>query len=255
MDIPRTYISPGHMYGYAWKGDTLVKNPSKKVTRISRIKTSPDYEARIKSGGFLGVKNLDLDAISPSEMNDSTWYEFIKILDPIFDRGIYPDHLIETITEGSDLYDEQVKEEVKNAIFSFVHAYGFDDDMKVWTDDIGTRLEPTVQNICMEAFMLYLGVAMNQDQILEDGAYAEKVNQANLKLHLTDSGYEINIMGFWDSIWRGFSLDPKRGNAKTCKRCSKPFIAKNTKRKHCGDVCKWNEWNDRQKAEKSGEKK
>ena len=253
MDIPRKYYSIGHMYSYAWKGDTLVKNNSKRVVNISRVKTSPDYKARINSGGFQAMKNLNLDEIVVYEMSDSTWSEFIKILDPIFDKGIYIEQLLETITEGSDLYSEEVKEEVKESIFRFVHTYGFDKDMKVWTDDIGTRLEPTVQNICMEAFMLYLGVAMNQEQILEDGAYAEKVNQANLKLHLTDNGYEMNIMGFWDCIWRGFSLDPKRGNAKTCKRCKKPFIAKSTKRVHCSDNCKWREWDDRQKAEKLGE--
>ena len=133
--------------------------------------------------------------------------------------------------------------------------YGFDRDMKVWTDDIGTKLEPTIQNICMEAFMLYLGIQMNQDDMLDDGAYADKINQSNLKLHLTDNGYEMNILGFWDSIWRSFSFDPKRSNAKTCKHCKKPFIAQSTKAMHCSDNCRWHTFNNKKKAEKLGEKK
>ena len=253
MDIPRRYISINYIHGYSWKGDTLVKNPSS--NKVTRIKTSKNYNERINSGGFLAIKDLNLNEVDFPEMFDSTWCAFIKILDPLFNANIYPDYLLDTLNEDSDLYNEEVKQQIKDLILEFVSLYGFDRDMKVWTDDISIRLEPTIQNICMEAFMLYLGIQMNQNQILEDGAYAEKVNQSNLKLHLTDKGYEMNILGFWDSIWRGFSLDPKRGNAKTCKRCNKPFIAKNTKRKHCGDVCKWNEWNDRQKAEKPGEMK
>ena len=114
----------------------------------------------------------------------------------------------------------------------------------------------------MEAFMLRDAISMNISELAVDESYASKINQSYMKLHLgkpffsdAEVGYHMFVMGFWDCIYRSFSFDKQRAFAKLCVRCGKPFVGKTMKKKHCTDACKWNEWKDRQVAEKLGEKK
>ena len=254
MDMKQTYWVQPYLDGYRWDNNVLKQNPhSGKITPIKRTKVSKLNAEN--SGGVLHGFLASNEGYTHRKVEDNFWSEFIKILDPIFNAGIYPTYLNETIDQDSEFYNEEITNEIKVLILNFVNEFGFDFNNQVWTNNIEVRHESTLQNICMEAFMLHTAIAMNMEDLLDDGAYAEKINQSYLKVVLEDDGYTMWILGFWDCIWRSFSLDSKRSNAKLCKRCNKPFIAKSTKRTHCSDNCKWKEWDDRQKAEKLGEKK
>ena len=277
MEIERRYITYKWIHGYSFKGDLLIKNSKANAINIFRSPsirdelkksdptstTGDDYEnltfpnstRRGKSGGLLEVNNIDTRNHSICTCHDKMWTEFIEILVPFFDAKINPNNFLESLNEPSPLFNEGVKQEIKNRIMHFCNQLGFDYEMQVFSKDVGHRLEPTIQNIVTEALMLYEAIPFTGQEMLEDDLYVEKVNQSNLKMILTEQGYLFFVIGFWDVIWRGFSFDPKRAFTKTCKRCTKPFVGETTKRKFCSDTCKWNDWNDGKKAEKLGEKK
>ena len=254
MEMKQTYWVQPYLDGYKWEDDLLKQNPhSGKVTPIKRTKVA--LKNAESSGGVPHDFLKTNEGYTHRKVEANFWSEFIKILNPIFDAKINPFHLLETITKDSDLYNEEITNQIKEEILNFVNEYGFDFNNEVWTDDIEIRKEPTLQNICMEAFMLHTAVAMDMNDVLEDSAYKDKVNQSYLKVVLEDEGYNMFVLGFWDCVWRSFSLDPKRAYARLCVHCSKPFISASKKKKHCSDACKWHEWNKRNKAEKLGENK
>ena len=208
-----------------------------------------------KSGGLLDIQDIDTKNHALCTGYDKMWSDFIEILVPYFDAKINPNNFLESLNESSPLFNEGVKQEIKDRIIHFCNQLGFDYEMQVFSKDVRQRLEPTIQNIVTEALMLYEAIPFTGQEMLEDDLYVGKVNQSSLKMILTEEGYLFFVTGFWDVIWRGFSFDPKRAFTKTCKRCTKPFVGETTKRKFCSDTCKWNDWNDGKKAEKLGDKK
>ena len=271
MEMEIVYIAHAYVEGYRWDDNVLKRNPLKgKVTPITKSKSH-------KGGGVVdGFVRAD-EGFAHRPVYANFWSEFIKVIDPFFDAKIRPQNLIETIDPKSDLYNETIANQIKENILNFVNEWGFDSQEKIWTEDVDYKLEPTLKNICMEAFMLKDGISMSLSELANDTSYASKINQSYMKLTLggfwqnpainiakelglktkvdRNGGYQMTVMGFWDCIYRSFSFDKKRAFAKLCVRCGKPFVGKTTKKKHCTDTCKWNEWKDRQEAEKLGEKK
>jgi hypothetical protein len=264
MEMKRNYQMFKWIHGYEFDGDLLVKKKKTKAVAIhwkelnkkfNLTTSSTNLDRRKMAGGYLWAENVDLKDYDLMNGTDDFWKLYLMILNPFFDAQIPHDQLLETLDETSPLYNEYVKNGIMGGIITLAETIAFDVDIEVWTDDIGIRLEPTVQNLAMEAYMLYLGIVLSSQEMLDDEVYASKVNQSSYSLILEPTGYEVHVNGFWDTIWRGFSLDPKRGNAKLCKRCSKPFVGKTMKKIHCSDKCKYGEWTDRKKAEKLGEKR
>jgi hypothetical protein len=258
MEMEIVYLAHAYVEGYRWDDNVLKRNPLKgKVTPITKSKSH-------KGGGIVDGFVFSSEGFSHRPVKANFWSEFIKVIDPFFDAKIRPQNLIETIDPKSDLYNETIANQIKDNILNFVNEWGFDSQEKIWTEDVDYKLEPTLLNICMEAFMLRDGISLSLSELANDTSYASKINQSYMKLTLggfwyfnegSDNGYQMTVMGFWDCIYRSFSFDKKRAFAKLCVRCGKPFVGKTTKKKHCTDTCKWNEWKDRQEAEKLGEKK
>ena len=252
MDMKQSYWVQPYLDGYFWDGDTLKQNPhSGKITPIKRTKVSKKNAEN--SGGVLHGFLLSNEGYTHRSVEANFWSEFIKILDPFFEAKVHPMNLLETLNTKSHSYDEEITTQVKELILNFVNDYGFDFNNEVWTDDIENRQQATLQNICMEAFLLHSCLAMDGEDVLEDSVIMDKVNQGYMKLELTEDGYVMWVLGFWDCIWRSFSFDPRRSYAKLCVRCEKPFVGTSKKKKHCSNACKWHEWNERNKAEKLGE--
>ena len=257
MEMEIVYIAHAYVEGYRWDDNVLKRNPLKgKVTPITKSKSH-------KGGGVVdGFVRAD-EGFAHRPVKANFWSEFIKVIDPFFDAKIRPQNLIETIDPKSDLYNETIANQIKENILNFVNEWGFDSQEKIWTEDVDYKLEPTLLNICMEAFMLRDGISLSLSELANDTSYASKINQSYMKLTLggfwyfnegSDNGYQMTVMGFWDCIYRSFSFDRKRAFAKLCIRCGKPFVGKTMKKKHCSDACKWNEWKSRQIAEKLGNK-
>lgn len=271
MEMEIVYMSHTCLVGYKWDDNVLKRNAwNGKVTSITKSKSD-------KGGGVVdGFVRAD-EGFAHRPVKANFWSEFIKVIDPFFDAKIKPQNLIESIDPKSDLYNENVTNQIKENILEFVNDFGFDTEDKIWTEEVDYKLEPTLKNICMEAFMLKDGISMSLSELANDTSYASKINQSYMKLTLggfwqnpainiakglglktkvdKKGGYQMTVMGFWDCIYRSFSFDKQRAFAKLCIRCGKPFVGKTMKKKHCSDACKWNEWKSRQIAEKLGEKK
>jgi hypothetical protein len=218
----------------------------------------------------------------PKSFGDSDlsemYREFLGILQPFSDFGIPPSKWIETLDANSEFYKSHgdypnqldvIHGQVRSLITRHAENFGFGSNKIIGnmlpptlkglltipqsyrTDDNNPRHIASFKSIVQHAIYMYDCLTLSADELMEDEAVLDFVNQNEAKVTL---GYEtqgmgILVSGYWSCLWWGFLLDEQRMKASKCLNCGVPII-RTKSAKFSSNKCRSTFNNERYRLEK-----
>jgi hypothetical protein len=215
------------------------------------------------------------------ELNLSEMYrEFLGILQPFSDFGLAPSKWIETLDANSDYmkslsedeyleFKATVSDMIKLKIKKHAENYGFGSNKLIGnmlpqtlkglltipqsfrTEDNNPRHIASYKSIVQHAIYMYDCLTLSAEELMEDEAVCDFVNQneARVTLGYETKGMGILVSGYWSCLWWGFLLDEQRMKATKCLNCGVPIIRTKSAR-FSSDKCRANFNNTRYKLKK-----
>ena len=119
------------------------------------------------------------------------------------------------------------------------------------TEDNNPRHIASYKSIVQHAIYMYDCLTLSAEELMEDEAVCDFVNQneARVTLGYETKGMGILVSGYWSCLWWGFLLDEQRMKATKCENCHVPII-RTAKARFCSDKCRASLNNERYRLKK-----